>query len=105
LRGAPRQAKGVAWFLSFGIGGNSPIACRSADTFGIGWYYAGTSDEIGVVLETLFGPIGDGQGVDLFYNYQVAPWFHLTPNLQVIDPARQNVDTALVFGLRGKVDF
>jgi porin len=95
----------LEWFLSFGIGGNSPLCGREADTFGIGYYYAATSDELGPLVQTLLGPIGDGQGVELFYNYQVAPWVHLTPDLQVLDPARDNVDTALVLGLRGKIDF
>lgn len=102
---ADDQTNPLEWFLSFGVGGNSPLCGREADTFGIGYYYAASSDEIGPILETLLGPIGDGQGVELFYNYQVTPWLHLTPDLQVIDPARDNVDTALVLGLRGKVDF
>jgi porin len=95
----------LAYFLSFGVGGNSPLANRPGDTFGAGWYYAGTSDEIGPILEGLLGPIGDGQGVELFYNIAVTPWLHLTPDIQVIDPARENADTAFLVGLRGKMDF
>ena len=56
-------------------------------------------------LTALLGPIGDGQGIELFYNYAVTPWFHLTPDIQVIDPSRELIDTALVLGLRGKIDF
>ena len=95
----------LEWFVSVGIGGNSPIHGRHQDTFGIGWYYAATSDQIGPLIETVFGPVGDGQGVELFYNIEVTPWFHLTPDLQVIEPAREQVDTALIVGLRGKIDF
>ncbi|MFT7643054.1 MAG: porin [Pirellulaceae bacterium] len=86
-------------FLSFGIGGNSPIRCRAADTFGVGWFYAPVSDELpGVVLSD------HGQGVELFYNYAATPWLHITPDLQIIDPARRGVDTSLVFGIRVKMD-
>jgi porin len=81
------------------------ISGREADRFGIGWYGAKTSNEIGPILQGVFGPIGDGQGVELFYNYEVTPWFHLTPDLQVVIPARDSVDDALVLGLRGKMDF
>ncbi len=102
---ADDQANPLGYFLSAGLGGNSPFACREADRWGVGYYYAGTSDEIGPLIQAALGPIGDGQGVELFYNYQVTPWFHLTPDLQVIDPAREAVDTALVLGLRGKIDF
>ncbi len=90
----------LAWFLSFGIGGNSPIGSRPADTFGVGWYYAFTSSQISPILTAALGPIGNGQGVELFYNYQVTPAIRLTPDLQVIVPAAQNIDPALVIGLR-----
>lgn len=90
----------IEWFLSFGVGGNSMIAGRHADTFGVGWYRSGTSDEVGPILQTVLGPISDGQGVELFYNYAATPWLHITPDLQVIDPARETVDTAVVMGLR-----
>jgi len=93
----------VAWFLSLGLGGDSPISGRKNDTFGAGWYYSGTSDEIGPVLNNLAGGVGDGQGIELFYNYQVTPSFHLTPDMQIIMPARQQIDTAILLGLRGVI--
>ena len=102
---ADDEANPVESFLSAGIGGSSMLEGREADTFGVGYYWIGSSDEIGPILQTAFGPIGDGQGVELFYNAAVTKWFHLTPDLQVIMPARENVDTALVLGLRGKIDF
>jgi porin len=102
---ADDEANPLEYFLSAGVGGNSMIRSRPADTFGIGYYYLGTSDQIGPILATRLGPIGDEQGVELFYNIAVTPWFHLTPDLQVLMPARETVDTAVVVGLRGKVDF
>ncbi|TWT97736.1 Carbohydrate-selective porin, OprB family [Botrimarina colliarenosi] len=97
---ADQDANPLSWFLSFGLGGHNPTKGHEADTFGAGWYVAGSSDEIGPVLETLLGPIGDGHGVELFYNWQATPWLNVTPDLQVVVPARENVDTALVLGLR-----
>jgi porin len=38
-------------------------------------------------------------------NIAVTPWFQLTPDLQVIDPFREEVDTAVVLGVRGRLDF
>lgn len=99
------RANPIAWFLSFGVGGNSPLRRREADTFGMGWYCVGTSGQIGSILETVLGPIGDGQGVELFYNVAVTPWLNLTPDLQVIIPAREEVDTSLVIGVRAKAVF
>jgi porin len=95
----------LGWFLSFGIGGNSPIESRPADRFGVGWYYASTSSQIGPILEAAFGQIGNGQGIECFYNYQLTPAIYLTPDLQVIIPAREAIDAALVVGLRAQFVF
>lgn len=99
------DANPVAHFLSAGLGGNSPLACREADTWGAGYFYSASSRQIGPILQGLLGPIGDGQGVEVYYNYAWSPWMHLTADLQVLESARENVDTALVVGLRAKVDF
>jgi porin len=95
----------LAWFLSFGVGGNSPLQSRPADTFGVGWYYASTSNQIGPVLTSVLGAIGNGQGVELFYNYELTPAIRITPDLQVIVPAREAIDAALVVGIRGQLIF
>ena len=54
----------------------------------------GTSDEIGPLLQAALGPIDDGQGIEIYYNWQATPWLNITPDLQVLVPARENVDTA-----------
>ncbi len=97
---ADDAANPVASFISFGVGGSSPLDSRPADTFGVGWYRSETSSEIGPLLQAFTGPLGDGQGVELFYNVEVTKWLNVTPDIQVLVPARENVDTALVFGLR-----
>jgi len=95
----------ISWFLSFGIGGNSPIESRPADTFGIGWYYANTSGPLSPLVTPVIGPIGNGQGVELYYNYELTPAIRLTPDMQVILPAEEDIDPALVVGLRAQMIF
>lgn len=90
----------ISYFLSTGVGGHSLLSSRSADTFGLGWFYAGTSDEIAPFLTALLGGVGDGQGMELFYNIQLTKWCNVTPDLQVVVPARESFDTALVAGVR-----
>lgn len=97
---ADDDANPLHWFLSFGIGGHNPHRGHEADTFGAGWFVAGTSDEIGPIIEATLGPIQNGHGVELYYNWQATPWLNITPDLQVIVPARENVDTALLAGVR-----
>ena len=90
----------VQYFVSLGIGGDSPLKWNRGDTFGLGWYYIGASTEFGPVPQTLFG-IRNGTGVELYYKFQVAPWFDIAPDVQYIRPGLGRLaDDAFVFGLR-----
>ena len=94
------------------------IPGRDQDRFGIGYYYLKVSSE----LRDTFPPLvlrriglDHEQGAELFYNVAITPWLHLTPDLQIIDSARNKapiisanrkpIDTAVVAGLRVKIDF
>jgi porin len=94
----------IEYFLSAGLGGASPLASRPGDTWGVGWYHIGVSDEIGPIIETVLGPISDGDGVELYYNTAVTPWCHITPDMQIIMPGRDVVDESLVVGVRANID-
>lgn len=103
---ADKHTNPVASLLSAGIGGSSPLRSRPLDTFGIGWYRHYTSDEIGPLLQLALGSrIGDSQGIQAFYNIAITPWFRLTPDIQVVDPALQRMDASLLVGVRGQVVF
>ena len=70
---------------------------------GIAYFYSGLSGE----ARDLLNPrvlVDDVQGAELYYNAEVTPWFHLTADLQVLDPAITAQDTAFVLGLRGKIE-
>jgi porin len=102
---ADDETNPIEWFLSFGVGGSSMLSGRDADTFGVGWYYSGTSSELAPDLAMVLGGIGDGQGVEMYYNIAVTPWLQVTPDVQFLMPARESVDTATVVGLRARVIF
>jgi porin len=95
----------MAWFLSCGIGGNVLMETRPADTFGIGWYYAGTSNQIGPIITSQFGPIGNGQGIECFYNFELTRAIRLTPDLQFLVPALASFDPSWIVGLRSQLIF
>jgi porin len=94
------------------IYGSSPITRRPLDTFGIGYTFTRYSSPVRDLAPVLL-PIGNDQAVELFYNFAVTPWFNVAPDLQVVLPARdetlppnrESIDTALVLGLRAKIDF
>jgi porin len=96
----------VQYFLSTGLGGFSPLGGRRGDTFGIGWFLVGASDQFGPVPSALFGP-RDGQGVEWFYNIQATPWLNVTPDVQWIRPGLGAIstDNAFVYGLRVNATF
>ena len=101
---ADQATNPVHWFLNLGAGGTSPLPGRTADSWGVGYYYLATSS---VLRETLrpVSPIGNEQGFELYYNAAITSWFTLTADIQAIDPAQSEARSAFLFGLRAKIDF
>ena len=89
-------------FYSLGVSGKGSIPTRDRDTWGIGYYCASITDDI----NPAFG-LNSEQGVEMYYNIEITPWCHVTPDLQVIvDPGGSSKqDTAIVYGLRVQVTF
>ena len=94
----------LRYSLGFGVGGYVPLACRPNDRFGIAWFYNELSDELGPIVSVLVNPQNES-GVEIFYNIEVTPSFHLTPDLQILNPALARGDAAILFALRAKIDF
>ena len=96
----------IRYFLSTGLGGYSPLGRQRGDTFGMGWFFVGASDQFGPVPKALFGP-RDGQGVEWFYNIQATPWLNITPDMQWIRPGLGAIstDNAFVYGVRANATF
>ncbi|MBW2242471.1 MAG: carbohydrate porin [Deltaproteobacteria bacterium] len=95
------------WDMSVGVGGKGMFSSRPNDTFGLGYYYTKPSDAAPLRLLGL----DDEQGMEAWYNFEITPWFHLTADLQVIDPGQEGTplsagaDTAWVLGLRTRLNF
>jgi porin len=71
---------------------------------GVGYFYNSLSGPL-EDLAAGVAPLGDVHGGEVYYNAAITPWFHLTADLQVVQPAELANDTAVVVGLRGKMDF
>jgi porin len=102
---ADENTSPIDTFMSFGFGGDVPGRIRRNDTFGVGWYYASASPRIGPLITSTFGPIGDGQGIECFYNYAVSPAVRITPDLQYVVPSLRSAEPALIAGVRAQVSF
>lgn len=85
----------IQYFYSLGFGGKGMIPGRANDRYGIGYYYMQTSGDISDGLK-----MGDEQGAEAYYTFAVTPWLQITPDVQIIDPARKTNDTTVVAGIR-----
>jgi len=85
----------VNYFYSIGLGGKGIIPNRDNDTLGIGYYFVDLSNDLPYMFHS-------EQGVECYYNIEVAPWLHISPDLQVIvNPGgTDDHDVSLVYGLR-----
>jgi porin len=80
------------------------VTSRPHDRMGIAYFYNALNSDFQNAFSTI-SPIGDVHGGEVYYNAQVTPWFHLTADLQAVEPAVRAQDTALVLALRAKIDF
>ncbi len=91
----------IGWFANTSLVGGSLIHGREDDTIGIGYYHLAPSN---LPVLKIHG-IGSENGVEFFYNAAVTPWFHVTPDIQILDPAQQHTETALLVGIRARLSF
>jgi len=90
--------------FSGGFAGHHIVPTRPNDTFGIGYYKYNFSGELKSALSPLVS-FGNEQGIETFYSFAVTRWFHVTTDLQWIDPAIEDNDNAWIGGLRANVKF
>lgn len=94
----------VRFVANGGVGGRSMIPRRQLDTFGIGYFYLGLSDNFKTTTQP-FKPQRDEYGVELFYNVAVTPWARLTTDLQIARPSTVGLGTVIMPGIRFQLLF
>jgi porin len=93
----------IEQFYSLGLGGKGLISTRPKDTYGVGYYLVNLSNDLPPILNT-----SDEQGIEAYYNIEVTPWLHISPDLQVIvrpGGGFRDRDVAIVYGLRMQMSF
>lgn len=101
--GNPNPAE---WSAFVGIGGTRLLPSRPLDRFGVAYFRFSLSDDLVKGLQPLLSVgIRDEQGVEAFYNVAITPWLRLTGDLQVIEPFREDKDTAVFLGLQAQIKF
>ena len=95
----------LEWSLLVGVGGTGLIPGRSLDNWGIGYYQDSTSTAFRKSLAPVRS-FQNEQGVELFYNFAVTPWFTVGADFQIIVPGlKKDEETAYFPGIRSVVRF
>jgi porin len=89
-------------YFALGLSGRGLGSMRRSDTYAIAAFTTEISSDIDLPVIKLED---DVWGIEMYYNFQVTPWLHITPDLQILEPILQSVDTSVVLGLRTKIDF
>jgi porin len=74
---------------------------------GIGAAYVYVSRRTKTAVQEIpfFGAsIGDIWATEVYYNFEVTPWFHLTPSLQVVQSENKHTEPSMIVGLRAVLE-
>ena len=89
-----------------GVGGNSFLPGRSNDRWGVAYFQQRLDDALReAALRDLRFSIGTENGVEVYYNLALAPWFRVTANLQFIEPFPDSKEDTVFGGVRTQVKF
>ncbi|WP_428305661.1 carbohydrate porin [Lacipirellula sp.] len=96
---AEEETSPFAWTCNAAIQTKGLSRSRPNDAIGVGYFHTGLSNDFVNSLSPVFD-LRDVDGVEIYYNMSLAPCFNVTTDLQVIEPAETQYDTAVVAGLR-----
>ena len=77
---------------------------RLGDRMGVAGWYSGISPNLINITADAGLAVRDNWGMEMYYNREITPWFHLTGDMQVIQNSIATTDTSLVLGMRAIVD-
>jgi porin len=110
------KANPIKYSYSLGLVGKGVVPGRPRDAFGIGWARTKFSDNFVPFLRNTFNlGLEHEDAVELYYNASVTPWLSISPSLQIISPALnqvldssgsfKNLDTTYMVGVRVGIRF
>jgi porin len=80
------------------------MASRPHDRMGVSGWYNGLSDQFKDLVSPVVS-LRDTWGTELYYNFEVTPWAHLSADLQFVQNENRGDDIAVIPGVRFVVDF
>lgn len=101
---ADQATSPIGWSANIGLQATGISDARPHDVIGLGYFHTGVSDDLQNLLSPVF-TLQDVDGVEMYYSAALAKTLQLTGNLQIIEPANVNNDTAVVVGMRLSAGF
>jgi porin len=110
------EANPIKYSYALGIGGTGVVPGRPDDSFGVGWARTQFSNDLVPFLRNnLDLGLEHEDAIEMYYNVAVTSWLSVSLDLQIVETGFQkklgsglnleNVDTAIVGGLRTYIRF
>ena len=81
------------------------LASRPDDRMGVSFWYTGLANNFKDLTSAVGEGTRDNYGFEIFYNIQINPWLHLTPDLQIVRSDTKRTNTAIIPGARLVINF
>jgi porin len=102
--GGPDDPQFAQWHLFGALEAYGLMASRPDDRMGVSGWYNGLSGNFKDLVSPLID-LRDAWGVELYYNFAINKWLHLTPDLQLLRNERKDDDFVVIPGIRLVMDF
>ncbi len=103
--GGPDNPQFAQWNIFASIEAFGPMASRVHDRMGVAGWYNALSDNFTDLAADVGTSLRDLWGVELYYNFAINKWLHLTPDLQFAGNEFKGDDVAVIPGIRLVMDF
>ena len=100
----PDNPQFAQWNFFANVEAFGPMASRPHDRMGVGGWWNGLSDNFTDLVSPVID-LRDTWGFELYYNFAINKWLHLSADLQLIENEREADDFAVIPGVRLVMDF
>jgi porin len=101
----PDNPQFAQWHIFASVEGFGLICSRPHDRMGLSGWYNGLSNEFVSLVSKVNIRLRDTWGLEIYYNFEINKWLHLSPDFQLVKNERTSDDIAIIPGFRLVVDF
>jgi porin len=81
------------------------VPTREKDRMGVGGFYNQLATDFKDLTSAVGVNLRNPWGVELYYNAEITPWFHLTGDMQIVQNQNDGDDPGIILGLPAVIDF